>query len=170
MEKEAVIDAVRDFIEGEGYRYEYNAEREFLRLGFKIDCKLKHVDIIVDFHERGFLVYAISPICADEECFAEVRKYLSMANFALMDGNFEMNPKSGEVRYRCWVGTWALESLPSEVIDESISVTYDMFKRYGDGLAALSLGFSDAETEIVKAEKPKGGGDGAEGNGDGEDE
>ena len=47
MEKDAVIDAVRDFAESEGYRYEFNAEREFLRLGFKVDCKLKHVDIIL---------------------------------------------------------------------------------------------------------------------------
>lgn len=154
MEKEAVIDAVRDFIEGEGYGYEYNAEREFLSLGFKIDCKLKHVDIIIDFHPRGVIVYAISPISAGQECFPEMRKYLSLANFGLINGSFEMNPKSGEVRYRCWLSTWTLDSLSKEMIDEIINVAYTTLKRYGDGIAALALGFSDAEAEIAKAEAP----------------
>lgn len=158
MEKEAVIDAVRDFIEGEGYHYEYNAEREFLKMGFKVDCKLKHMDVVIDFSPHGFNVFAISPISADQDGFPEMRKYLSMANYGLMNGNFEMHPQSGEVRYRCWVGTRSLESLPNEAIDENVNIAYSMLKRYGDGIAALALGFSDADSEIAKAEKPKDGG------------
>ena len=162
MEKDAVIDAVRDFAESEGYRYEFNAEREFLRLGFKVDCKLKHVDIIIAFHDIGYNVFAISPISADKDSASEMRKYLSMANYGLMNGNFEMNQNNGEIRYRCWVGTRNLESLPAEAVDEGVSVAYGMLKRYGNGIAAIALGFSNAETEIEKAEKPQdaGGQDG----------
>lgn len=159
MEMDAVIDAVRDFVEDEGYRYEFNSERSYLKMGFKIDCKLKHVDVVIDFHKHGYNVFAISPISAGKECFPEMRKYLSLANYGLMDGNFEMHPESGEVRYRCWVGTEYLESLSKDAIDEDVDIAYAMMKRYGDGIAALALGFSDAETEIDKAENTKEGGD-----------
>ena len=106
MDKDAVIDAVRDFAESEGYNYEFNAEREFMRLGFKIDCKLKHVDIVVAFHDHGYNVFAISPITADADSIPEMMKYLSMANFGLVNGNFEINSGNGEIRYRCWVGIY----------------------------------------------------------------
>lgn len=152
MEKGEVIDAVRDFIESEGYHYEYDAEREFLRMGFKVDCKLQHIDVIVDFHPAGLLVYAISPISASEENFAEMCKYLSKVNYALVNGNFEMNPESGEVRYKCWALTSVLDSLPNGLVRDCISVAYNMMKHYGDGVAAIALGFSDADSEIEKAE------------------
>ena len=155
MEKDAVIDAVRDFAESEGYNYEFNTEHEFLRLGFKVDCKLKHVDIVIAFHDFGYNVFAVSPITADADSIPEMMKYLSMANFGLINGNFEMNPSNGEIRYRCWVSTRKLESLSVEAVDEEVSVAYGMIKRYGNGIAAIALGFSDAETEIEKAENPQ---------------
>ena len=160
MEKCEVIDTVRDFIEGEGYHYEYDAEHEFLRMGFNVECKFKHVDVIVDFHHLGILFYAISPISASEETFAEMRKYLSMVNYNLVNGNFEMNPESGEVRYKCWVSTLMLDSLPDGLVRDSIGVGISMMNRYGDGIAAIALGFSDADAEFEKAEVQQAGEDG----------
>jgi hypothetical protein len=45
-----------------------------------------------------------------------------------------------------------LQSLSPAVIQDSIYVGCLMMDRYGDGIAALALGFSDADTEIKKAE------------------
>lgn len=45
-----------------------------------------------------------------------------------------------------------LESLPDRIIKDSILVGWYMMERYGDGIAAISMGFSDAEAEIKKAE------------------
>jgi len=42
--------------------------------------------------------------------------------------------------------------LPKEIFLDSINVCWAMMERYGNGYAALSMGFSDADTEIKKAE------------------
>ncbi len=157
METDAVIDAVRDYMDDSGYRYEYDAEHKFLRLGFNLDCRLKNVKIFVDFRHMGYLVYAVSPISADKDNLGEMLKYIAMANYKLVNGNFEIDVSDGEIRYKCWVGTWKIDALPADMVDESISVPILMFERYGNGIAALALGFSDAETEIAKAEKPSEG-------------
>ena len=154
MEIDAVIDAVRNYLDDEGYRYEYNAEHKFLRLGFGVHCKLKNVRLFVEFKKIGYVVYAIAPINADKENLFEMLKYLTMANYSLLHGNFEMDVSDGEIRYKCWIETWQLDTLGGQQIDESLSVPLMMFERYGDGIAALALGFSDAETEINKAEAP----------------
>lgn len=153
MEIDAAIDAFRDFLDDSGYRYDYNAEHRFIRLGFAVSCKLKNLKYFIQFRPAGYTVYAISPLSADKDNLGEMLKYIAMANYGLANGNFELDVRDGEIRYKCWVSTWKLESLPPEMVDESISIPHLMFKRYGDGIAALSLGFSDAETEIAKSER-----------------
>ena len=48
-----------------------------------------------------------------------------------------------------------MKELPARIIKDSIYAGWCMMDRYGNGLAALAMGFSDAETEIKKAEAPK---------------
>jgi hypothetical protein len=45
-----------------------------------------------------------------------------------------------------------LEKLPKELFDDGINACWAMMDRYGNGFAALAMGFSDADTEIKKAE------------------
>jgi len=150
MEIEAVIDAVRDFLDDSGYRYEYNAERQFLQLGFKVDCKLKNVRVVIDFTKLGFIVYALPSLGVDKESMPEMMKFLTMANYALLNGNFELDVRDGEIRFKCWVGTWNIDSVSGEMVSEALSVALIMIERYGNGIAAIAMGFSDAETEMAK--------------------
>ncbi len=75
-----------------------------------------------------------------------------MANYGLVNGNFELDLRDGEIRYKTYVNCDGLESLSEAVIQDSIYVGCVMMDRYGDGIAALAMGFSDADTEIKKAE------------------
>ena len=79
-------------------------------------------------------------------------KYLTMANYGLANGNFELDVRDGEIRYKTYVNCKGLESLPGQIIKDSILVGWYMMERYGNGIAAIAMGFSDAETEIKKAE------------------
>lgn len=152
MNKEQLIDAVRDYLDEEGFRYEYNAEKNFLKLGFNVKCKLKSVRVFWEFREHSYLVYSVAPINADKDNLGEIMKYLTMANFGLVAGNFELDCRDGEVRYKSFVDAEGLEKLSHEVIDRSLDVCLAMMQRYGDGIAALVMGFSDADTEIKKVE------------------
>lgn len=153
METDALIDAVRDYLDDEGYRYDYDAEDQALTLGFNVKCKLKNVRVYWEFKKHGYIVYVISPLNADKDDLGEMLRYVAMANYGLYRGNFEIDCHDGEVRYKSYVSAEGLESLSREVIDISLDVGIAMMERYGNGIAALALGFSDAETEIKKAEE-----------------
>lgn len=153
MNQEQIVDAVRDWLNKDDWHYEYNAEKHLFKMGINLKSKIKSGRIFVDVKKDCYLVYLYSPIDGDKENLSELTKYLTMANYGLLNGNFELDMQDGEIRYKTYVNCAGLESLSPEVIEDSIYVGCYFMDRYGDGIAALALGFSDAETEIKKAEK-----------------
>jgi len=154
MEREETVDAVRDWLDGDDWHYEYDAEKHLIKAGINLKSKIKSGRIFVDFKDDCYVVYVVAPINGDKDNLEELMKYLTMANYGLLNGNFELDVRDGEVRYKTYVNCDELESLSSTVIQDSICCGCAMMDRYGDGIAALAMGFSDADTEIKKAEHP----------------
>ena len=152
MEREQITDAIRDWLEKDDWKYEYNAEDNLIRAGLRLNCKLKSIDITILLHEDSYTVYQKTKINGDPENISEICTYLTMATYGLRAGNFELDVRDGEIRYKVHVNCDGLDSLPEAIIRDSIYVGCAMMERYGDGIAAVALGFSDAKTEIKKAE------------------
>ncbi len=152
MEKEEIIDAVRDYLDADDWHYEYDAERNVIRAGVELKCKLKNARMIIRFRKTDYNVYMIAPISADPENLGEVLRFAAQANYGLASGNFEVDVGDGEIRYKSYVDCDGLEKLPKELFDDGINACWAMMDRYGNGSAALAMGFSDADTEIKKAE------------------
>ena len=155
MDAQAIINAVRDFFDEDGWNYDFedNPERPVIHTGARIHGKLKDIKEIVLFRDTYFIALGICPINADTDNIAEMAKYLSMANYGLIVGNFELDVSDGEIRYKTFVDCDGLESLSKDIVRRAITIPYHMFDRYGDGIAALCMGFSDAETEYEKVMK-----------------
>ena len=100
METKAVIDAVRNFLDDEHIRYDFIAEKKVIRTGFQLECKLKQANIQIDFQNSGLSIFAISPINADKNCFDEMIKYLSLLNFIVGIGSFNLNPETGMIFFK----------------------------------------------------------------------
>ena len=154
MNREQIVDAVRDWLDGDDWHYEYHADKSLIQMGVTLKSKIKTGRIFVDIKDDAYVVYLYAPIGGDKDNLGEMLKFLTMANYALLNGNFELDMRDGEIRYKTYVNCDGLESLSAEVIKDSIYAACFTMDRYGDGIAALSLGFSDAETEIKKAEHP----------------
>ena len=152
MEQEQIVDAVRDWLDGDDWRYEYDAEKHLIKMGITLKSKIKSGRIFVDIRKDCYAVYLCAPISGDKDNLGELLKYVAMANYGLLNGNFEVDVRDGEIRYKTFVNCDGLESLSPAVIQDSIYVGCLMMDRYGDGIAARALGFSDADTEIKKAE------------------
>ena len=148
-----MVQAVKRCLDQLNVRYNYDSAHEVIELGSKVDCKLKNVRYFIQFNEDDYLVYAISPMNADEECRNEVLRYLSMANYGLFNGCFEMDLRDGEIRYKSYVDCRDMNSIPDIIVARSIIIPVNMFERFGDGIAALLMGFSDAEAEYKKAQE-----------------
>ena len=152
MNMEDIVNAVRDWLDDDDWHYDYDAEKQLIKMGISLKSKIKSGKIYIDFKDDCYLVYVYPPLNGDKDNLTELTKYLTMANYGLLNGNFELDTNDGEIRYKVYVNCEGLESLSTEVIKDSICVGCVMLDRYGDGIAALALGFSDAETEIKKAE------------------
>lgn len=152
MDQEQLVDAIRDWLDGDDWNYEYVAEHHIFKMGVSLKSKLKNGRIYVDVKEEAYIVYVVSPIGGDKDDLGELMKYLTMANYCMTNGNFELDVKDGEVRFKAYVNCKGLDNLPKEIIQDSILVGCYTIDRYGNGIAAISMGFSDAETEIKKAE------------------
>ena len=152
MDQEQIADAVRDWLDNDDWHYDYDAERHVISMGINLRSKIRSGKIIIDIRKDAYVVFLFSPINGDKEHPEEIIKYLTMANYGLMNGNFEFDRRDGEIRYKTFVNCDGLESLSAEVIRDSVYVGCAMMDRYGDGIAALAMGFSDADTEIEKAE------------------
>ena len=152
MEIEEITDAVRDYLDADDWHYEYVAEHAFIRAGVTLKCKLKSARLIIQFRKTDYNVYMISPVSADTQNLGEVLRFAALANYGLANGNFEVDVEDGEIRYKSYVNCEGYDTLPKDIIEDSINVCWAMMERYGNGFAALAMGFSDADTEIKKAE------------------
>ena len=113
---------------------------------------MKSARMIIRFRKTDYNVYMIAPISADPENLGEVLRFTAQANYGLASGNFEVDVDDGEIRYKSYVDCDGLETLPKVLFEDGISACWAMMERYGNGFAALAMGFSDADTEIKKAE------------------
>lgn len=153
MEKGEICDAIRDFLDGHDYQYEYHADTQNIVSGFSVDCKLRNVQTWWDILDDAFLLYGISPISASPDNLGEVLKYVAMINYGLIPANFEVDVGDGEIRSKIWIPLAETETVSEESIQGALSFTLTLFERFGDGFAVLAMGFSDAETEFKKAMK-----------------
>ncbi len=155
MTNKEALERFEEAIRQEGFRYGVDQDRngnDYIKMGFNIDSRLTKTDLRIIFRNNFVLVYAYSPLKVDQDQLSRVARYITMANFGLKAGGFEMDYSDGEVRYKVFLETRFLDELPHGLIMHSIRVALGMMERYGDGLATLMMGYSDPETEIEKAE------------------
>ena len=156
MDQEQIVDALRDWLDGDDWHYEYDAEYHTIKAGVILDCKLRHARVLIHVRDdESYIVSIISPINGDPGNIGEMAKFVAMANYRLAAGNFDLDVSDGEVRYKVHVNCKGLETLPTQIIKDSVHVGWFMMERFGNGIAALAMGFSDAETEIKKTEAPQ---------------
>lgn len=156
MEREQICDAIRDFLDGHDLRYEYRADTHCLVSGFSLDCKLREVQTLWSILDDAVLLYGVSPVNAGPDNLGEVLKYAAMINYGLIPANFEVDVGDGEIRSKIWVPLAETDTLSEESIQGCLAFTLSLFERFGDGFAALAMGFSDAETEFGKAMEAEG--------------
>lgn len=102
--------------------------------------------------EKGFFsFYSVCPINVPEERRATVAEFLTRANYGLMIGNFEMDYRDGEVRYKT-----SLDVENSEInlalIGNLVNVNLLMMDRYLPGILMCIYGNETAEAAIQSIE------------------
>lgn len=140
----AIKEAIEQYLKNDEWNYEFDEEREFIRCGINLRNRLKECRIIVDIDETKYLSLALINLNCDEEHRAELSKFLTMVNYGLLIGNFEMDFNDGEVRYK--IATNCKDCIPSQaVIEDSLMIPAVMFEQFGDAILDVMFGVKSAE-------------------------
>lgn len=100
---------------------------------------LGNVRMFILLEENSYNVYMILNSKSEGSNYPLIAEFLHRANYGLKDGNFEMDYRDGEIRYKSFVNFKNID-VSQEVIEESIIVGAAMIDRYGKGLLKLMLG------------------------------
>lgn len=136
--------AIEQYLKNDEWHYTFDEEREIIRCGINLKNRLKECRIIADIDETKYLTLALINLNCDEEHRDELAKFLTMVNYGLLIGNFEMDYSDGEVRYK--VATNCKDCIPSQsVIEDSMMIPAVMFDQYGDAIVDVMFGVKSAE-------------------------
>ncbi len=153
------VACVKALLDKNQYHYSYDQEKKRFTLRFNLKNKLNNCEILIYVRPqsadpslcRVLMSYGMSPISADQDSMAAVCEYLTRANYGLTIGNFELDHRDGEVRYK--VSCNVREGLPGEdAVDDLIAMPVAMFNKYGNGFLAVNMGFSTPEDAAAQAE------------------
>lgn len=146
-----IAQAIQQFLTEDGWHFTFDEEKGRFKFNLKLDTKLQGLNYYVFVRESDYTVYAGIALNASD-CKAEMAEFITRANYGLFNGNFEMDYRDGEIRYKCYVE--CEDQIPSQaVVRESIYVPGKLFTHYGDGLLAVMFGMQTPEEAIEAIEK-----------------
>lgn len=152
MKKDRVIELIHGFFKEIDWKYDYDEEKTTFHSGISMGNVIGNLSIVIYVRERYYKVYAILSNKADEEHLAEVAEYLHGANYDLNNGNFELDYRDGEVRYKVFTEFQGIE-FSKRVVENSIIIPILMFDKYGKSLIKAMVGNDTPEKLLKEAEE-----------------
>ena len=151
---EEIFDILRNYFIENDWKFDSDEEKGFFSFNLSIDSKLKRLRYFITVKNNAYIVYANSPIGADtddENIMKEMAEFICRANYGLRNGNFEIDMRDGEIRYKVFVDCNGI--IPSaEIIQGSLLIPSVMFERYAPGILDVMFKDSKAENAISKCE------------------
>lgn len=159
---------VQTFLTEAGWKYQFNEETGIFSCTISLAGNLNTVRCVLKVNETNYNVYAIAPLSAntnDTKQMQNIAEFICRANFGLRNGNFELDFRDGEIRYKCFVDCNGL--LPNEkIVCTSIYCPAAMFERYGEGIiqvlfnempprAAVALCEEETENDVSPQADPE---------------
>ena len=158
MDQETIFSAVKQFLDDAHVKYRTKTFPDghcIFHTRMRMPNSSKSVSQTIDIGETHMAIYAHCPVKAVPGQIGEVAKFLAWANDDLILGNFDLDVETGEIRYRHFLECGAFEALPMEVLCRHCPIPVVMLGQYGDAIAAVATGRSDAEVAFAEA-KSKG--------------
>lgn len=116
--------------------------------------QLKKLNYTIIVHENSYSLYTTAPIGADPEdqdMMLRMAEFICRANYGLRNGNFELDMRDGEVRYKCYVYCEGITPT-TEIVRTSVYVPAGMFERYAPGILNIIFGGASAKDAVEKCE------------------
>lgn len=146
-----VINLIKKLFKEIDWKYDFYEEDNVFATGIDMGNVLGNIKVFIFLEEDGYNVYLLMNTKVEKEKYAAVAEFLHRANYGLRAGNFEMDYRDGEVRYKTYVDFKNI-NINEEIVVRSIFVGADMINRYGKGLMKVMLGLETAEKCVEECE------------------
>lgn len=150
---EAIREAVKNYFEGEGFKFRGFDENSIARTGFGVKAKFRSVELFLHAQPDRLQVRAMVPLRADEENISKVAEFLFRANYGMKSGGFDLDFDDGEISFRTEIYCGDEVDAPTnEQVEHAVDTCVFMVQRYGDGLAKVVYGMMSPKDAISEIE------------------
>lgn len=150
-----IADAVSNFLTEDDWDFSFDEQRGLFKLELHFNEQLRKISYIIDIGEDDYIVYAVFPLGVDEddkEMMASMVEFICRANYGMRNGSFELDMKSGQLRFKSFVDCENLT--PSlETVKNSILCPALMYNLYNAGIIDIILGNASAKEAVDRCEK-----------------
>lgn len=112
------------------------------------------IHYIIKVSKDDYTVVAVCPVTPDIEnskTLASMAEFVCRANYGLKNGNFELDFRDGELRYKSYVN--CEDQLPSDkILHDSISAPAAIIDRYASGIINVLYKGMDPEEAVEECE------------------
>lgn len=142
-----IVDAISAAAAERGLTALFDEEEGCFQVIFRSNSALRRIDTVIDVRDSLYLVYSYFGIRADEEYRDQAAELLMHLNRREFLGSFEMNMKTGEIRYKCAVDCRGF--IPtSGMISKSIILPPAVMDEYAREIIRVMFGMESAEAAI----------------------
>ena len=146
-----IADAVSMFLHEDDWKFSEVDDDGIIRTGIRLNSKVKSADIYINVLKESFVVISVPALQADKDCMDEMAEFITRANYGLNHGNFEMDYRDGEIRYK--TSLFSDDEIPThEQIEAMIYINVTTLDNYGNGLAMIAFGMGTPEDAIRMCE------------------
>ena len=147
-----VANKIKSYMDENAWKYQFDSIEGRFLFEVALRNKIKVVHCIIDVQEDAYIVYGLLPFGIDprdNSKLSTMAQYLCYINNGLKNGNFDLNPLDGEIRYKCYVD--CEDVIPSDkVIYNSIVCPSAMIDLFGEGILAVMLGNASTLADMDK--------------------
>jgi len=149
-EKGSLFEQVKAYLERKGMKYETAMDMAAIVI---IRGKNAQFNLVIQLREEDqqVVIYAVSPVITPPEHLQEMAFFLTLANYGIFIGNFELDVSDGEVRYKV-SHELAKQPLTDDVLSSMVQNCASTFDQYAVGLKAVSEGTASAQEAIAHIE------------------
>ena len=146
-----ILDAGKRFFTDDEWPHEEISGSTILRTGFKgqngqFTCYFQERD-----EHQQMVFYAVLPTQVPEDKRAEVAEYITRANYAMVIGNFEMDYRDGEIRFKTAADVEGTE-FPTMFVKNMVYAAVFMMDRYLPGLMMVIYGGMEPAEAVAQVE------------------
>ncbi|MGN1014218.1 MAG: hypothetical protein ACI4PM_02545 [Butyricicoccus sp.] len=142
-----IAEAIRAFLTHNKWNFSFNEEKGIFTFRLAVKNALQHVTYAICVQDSSYIIFLTAPFRANPDTRTEMAEFLCCANFGLALGNFEMDAKEGQIRFRCF--TDCQTAVPcAKTIRDSILSPASVMNHFGEAMNHVHAGTMTAQEAL----------------------